>query len=228
MCSPQKGFLLIVPLKATRDSLRFRFWHHTAELDSAVGSTPRWEAHHGVWLSGGMHTVKLDSVVGCTPSQTSSNMFFFSCFCFCNAFRLRFFEKLWSKKYFLYNLWLTVLFSYKYLQASQRKSHWLRNVMHTAESDSAVWCTPWSLTLQRAAHHRVWLQGGWLRSFLKTFDRSGMDTGELDSDVWCTPRSFLKIQILGSLTPMYDAQLHTAELFKNSNISAKSTLNSGA
>ena len=188
MCSPQKGFLLIVPLKATRDSLRFRFWHHTAELDSAVGSTPRWEAHHGVWLSGGMHTVKLDSVVGCTPSQTSSNMFFFSCFCFCNAFRLRFFEKLWSKKYFLYNLWLTVLFSYKYLQASQRKSHWLRNVMHTAESDSAVWCTPWSLTLQRAAHHRVWLQGEmpaaeifknfrnrhWIRKYFSQFI-SGLD-----------------------------------------------------
>ena len=59
MCSPQKGFLLIVPLKATRDSQRFWIWlrgvMHTAELDSAVGSTPRsltpqWDAHRGFFF----------------------------------------------------------------------------------------------------------------------------------------------------------------------------------
>ena len=52
---------------------------NTAELDSAVGSTPwsltsRWNAHCGVfweswypWLRGMMHTGELGSAVGCTP-----------------------------------------------------------------------------------------------------------------------------------------------------------------
>ena len=40
MCSPLKGFLLIVPLKATRDSQRFRFWLRGVQFDSEVWCTP--------------------------------------------------------------------------------------------------------------------------------------------------------------------------------------------
>ena len=35
---------------------------------------------------------------------------------------------------------------------------WLCNAMHTAESDSAVWCTLWRLTPHYDAHHRVSLK----------------------------------------------------------------------
>ena len=41
MCSPLKGFLLIVPLKATRDSQRFQFWLCSVQFDSAVWCTLR-------------------------------------------------------------------------------------------------------------------------------------------------------------------------------------------
>ena len=51
--------------------------------------------------------------------------------------------------------------------------------MHTAELDSAVWCTPRSLTPLWEAHHGVWLSGV-------------MHTAESDLAVRCTPRSFLK------------------------------------
>ena len=40
MCSPLKGILLIVPLKATIDSQRFRFWLCGVQFDSTVCITP--------------------------------------------------------------------------------------------------------------------------------------------------------------------------------------------
>ena len=55
--------------------------------------------------------------------------------------------------------------------------------MHTAESDSEVWCTPRSLTPQCDSHCGAWLC-------------SGMHTVELDSAGWCTTQS---------LTPQGDA-----------------------
>ena len=84
-----KGFLLIVPLRATRDSQRFRFWLCGVQFDSAVWCTPRsltdfavqctprkfseiliswltewslspqWDAQSGTWLCSGMHTSEL-------------------------------------------------------------------------------------------------------------------------------------------------------------------------
>ena len=82
MCSPLKGFLLIVSLKATRDSQRFWFWLNGVQFDSAVCITPHsftlcWVAHREAWHlgmmhnaesdSGGMmHTMELDSGVWCT------------------------------------------------------------------------------------------------------------------------------------------------------------------
>ena len=48
--------------------------------------------------------------------------------------------------------------------------------MHTAESDSAVTCTPQSLAQRWHAHHRVWISGG-------------MHTSESDSAVTCTPQN---------------------------------------
>ena len=56
---------------------------------------------------------------------------------------------------------------------------WLRGVMHTAELDSAVGCTPHSLTLQCDVHRGVWLCGV-------------MHTVEPDSAVWCTAKIFEK------------------------------------
>ena len=45
MCLPKKEFLLIVPVKATRDSQKFR--------------APRWDAHRWAWLRGMIHTAEL-------------------------------------------------------------------------------------------------------------------------------------------------------------------------
>ena len=71
-------------------TLRCAFWHcgvmHTAELDSAFGSTPqsflrnlvtltpRCDAHCGVWLRGWKHTTESDSAVGCTPQSFLRNL----------------------------------------------------------------------------------------------------------------------------------------------------------
>ena len=98
--------------------------YHTAELDSAVGCTPRGliplcAAHRKVfwetlitWLRGVSHTAELESTEGCTTqSQTSWNLLVFLCFRICNVFWLSFFL-VWSKKDSLDNSWLTVLFSY--------------------------------------------------------------------------------------------------------------------
>ena len=48
MCSPLKGLLLIVPLKATRDKWRFRVCLHSVQFVSAV----QYVAHHGDRLRG--------------------------------------------------------------------------------------------------------------------------------------------------------------------------------
>ena len=60
MCKPLKGFLLIVPLKATRDSQRFWFWLRSVQFDSGC------DAHCRAWLQGMMHTA---SAVWCTPQS---------------------------------------------------------------------------------------------------------------------------------------------------------------
>ena len=159
MCSPQKRFLLIVPLKATRDSQRFWFWlrsvHRTTES--------RYDAHHGVfwkiwvtWLRG-MHHREI-AIVKCWI-KTDTLQVIDSAVWFTPVWLL-----VWCRlrSFFIY------FFS------------WLRDVMHTAKSDSWVWCTPLSLTPRYDAHRRAWL---------------------------CS-------------------MMHTAELFKNLNISMKSKPNS--
>ena len=135
MCSPLKGFLLTVPLKATtRNSKSFWFWLRGVQFDSPVwctlrSLTPRWEAHRRAWeilitwLCCGMHTAEVDSgwdghrgtwlAVGCTPrSQSSSTMSIFCVFIFVTPFDSVYSKNLWSKKDSLNHLWLTVWFSY--------------------------------------------------------------------------------------------------------------------
>ena len=56
---PLKEFILIVPLKATRNSQSFRFWLCGEQFDSAEFF---WEILITVY-----HTVGLDSALGCTP-----------------------------------------------------------------------------------------------------------------------------------------------------------------
>ena len=48
MCSTQKGFVMIVPLKAAIDSQRFRFWLPGVQFDSMVCIPPQSWAPHGV------------------------------------------------------------------------------------------------------------------------------------------------------------------------------------
>ena len=60
-----KRFLLIVPLKATRDKQRFQFWLTTPE-NIWEKLTPRCDAHRGDWLSGVMHTMEIDLAMWCT------------------------------------------------------------------------------------------------------------------------------------------------------------------
>ena len=138
--TPKRIFLLIVPLKATRDHRYFLFWLRGmqfdsevwctlhAELDSEVSCTPwsltlRYDAHREAWLCNMMHTTEL------TPRSF-----------------LRNFELLTP-------------------QCNAHLEAWLRSMMLTAESDSAVWytaeygsaggCTPWILTPRYDAQDRV-------------------------------------------------------------------------
>ena len=79
MCSPIKGFLLIVPLKASRDQWNFRFWLLGVQFNSTLWCTPQsltlgCDAHHVAWHCGQMHTAELDSTVGCTPQSFLRNL----------------------------------------------------------------------------------------------------------------------------------------------------------
>ena len=93
----------------------------------------------------------------------------------------------------------------KILILTPRCAVWLRNVMHTTEFDSAVWCTlqkldsavectPRSLTLQYDAHSGAWLHdvmhtAEFFWEIWVTWLRGGMHTAESDSKVCITPRS---------------------------------------
>ena len=97
--------------------------------------------------------------------------------------------------------------------------YWLGGILHTAELDSAVWCTPRSMTQRCDAHRGVRLGGGmhpaeffeklWsldtavgctpqtprYKSHRGVWLWGVMHTAESDSTVGCTPWSFLKIRI---------------------------------
>ena len=95
--------------------------HKDFDFDSAVrctpwSLTPQWETHRWAWLRGGMHIAELsekfwllDSAVWCTLRSLTPRwdahrrvrlvqICPFLWFRICNVFRLRFFEKCWSKK----------------------------------------------------------------------------------------------------------------------------------
>ena len=68
MCSPLKGFLLIVLLKATRDKCRFRF-------DSMVCNlSPQCAEHRRDDLHGMLHTAEMISTVCGTPWRFFRNL----------------------------------------------------------------------------------------------------------------------------------------------------------
>ena len=102
------------------------------------------------WLRGMLHTTELDLVVGFAPES--------------------FFKQIWSP-------WLPPVWCPPWYDI--HRGVWLSSGMHTAETDSLVWCTPQRLTPWCDAHHRDWLRGM-------------MHTAEFDS-VGCTPRKFLTI-----------------------------------
>ena len=102
------------------------------------------------WLRGMLHTTELDLVVGFAPES--------------------FFKQIWSP-------WLPPVWCPPWYDI--HRGVWLSSGMHTAETDSLVWCTPQRLTPWCDAHHRDWLRGM-------------MHTAEFDS-VGCTLRKFLTI-----------------------------------
>ena len=269
MCSLLKWFLLIVSLKASRDSQRFRFWLRGVHFDSEVWCTPQsltlqYDAHRGAWLHGGMHTTE-----GCTPRSLTPRYDAHSRAWLRGVMHTaEFYEKLGSLDS---TVWCTLRSLTLWYDANRRV--WLRVVQHTAESDyfenvrfrihyvfnyiywktfkvkkileticdlqyhfhnnilrhhrditivkfwiktdtwqvtdSAVWCTPRSLTPQYDAHCGIRLRGG-------------MHTAEFfqmlcfhDSAVWCTPRSlnprddahhgaFLKFEYLGEIETEFE------------------------
>ena len=145
MCSSLKGFLLIVPLKATKDEWRFWFWLR------------------GDWLHG-MNFGPL--------TQVSSVMD-----------TVEFFEK--------FGTWVLSRMHIAH------RGDWLSGVIHTTESDSSVWCTPWSLTLQWDAHRGVWLIGM-------------MPTAKSNFAVGC-PLQSLTLQWHAHLGVWLIGMMHTAE-----------------
>ena len=173
MFSSLKGFLLIVPLKATRDTLKdLNFYSAMCIL------TPRCDAHHRALVhrvmhtseldsTGVMHTAESDSTELCVPRSLTSRG---------DAHHRVFWENLRT---------------------------WLSSMMHTPELDLAVWCTLLSLTPWSDAHSGAWLHstvGCTLQSLtLRGNAHPGvwlcrvMHTTESDSAVGCTPWNFLKI-----------------------------------
>ena len=159
---PLKGFLPIVPLKATRDSHRFWFWLRGVQFDSAVWCTQRsltlrYDAHREAWLPGVQHNVELDSAVGSTPRSLTPwwdahrrfrliQKCFFLCFRTCYVFR-DFYSAVGCT---LRSFWRTV--HHLTPQCDAHRRAWLPGVQHTAESDSAVCCTLRSLTPRWDAH----------------------------------------------------------------------------
>ena len=157
---PFKGKQILVKISIL--TARCAFWlrsrKHTAELDSAVGNTPRsltsgCDAHRWVfweswypWLPGMMHIAELDSVVGSTPRSSTLR---WDAHCGvrlirkCPFFRVfvlvtPFFQKTFEVKKIPWTI-----FDIQY------QFNWLCGVQHTAESDYAVWCTQWE------AHRRA-------------------------------------------------------------------------
>ena len=131
MCSLLKWFLLIVPLKASRDSQRLRFWLRGVHFDSEVWCTPRsltlrYDAHRGAWLHGGMHTTE-----GCTPRSLTPRYDAHSRAWLRGVMHTaEFYEKLGSLDS---TVWCTLRSLTLWYDANRRV--WLRVVQHTAESD---------------------------------------------------------------------------------------------
>ena len=116
-------------------------------------------------------------------------------------------------------------FVFMTLQCDANHEVWLHGMMHTAESDSAVKCTPWSffryfvfMTLLCDEH-----RGVWLRCMMHTTKSDSaenahrgdmMHTAESDSAVCAHGRVLLH------------GMIHTAEFIKNLNILVKSKPNS--
>ena len=99
---------------------------HIEELDSAVGCTPRsflrnldhltprCDAHHVAWLRSDAHLrTRLSGEMHTAESDYFENVCF-SCFVFIISFNYILSKNFWSKKDFLNNVWLMLVFSCKY------------------------------------------------------------------------------------------------------------------
>ena len=153
MWSSLKEFLLNFYLKVTRNSQRFWFWPCSVQFDSAVwctprSLTPRHDAHSGAWLCGMMHTVEFFEKFGALDSSEWCKLWSLTprCDSHCGVWEMRNFDHLTPQCASLCGIWL-------------QHWVWLRGVMHTADSDSAVGCTPWSvLKIQISQQDRNWIR----------------------------------------------------------------------
>ena len=181
---------------------------HTAELDSAVWCTPwRFLRNWVTWLCVGKHTAEFDSTVCITPcSQTTLKMsisIFSKSWCLSTTFY-------WKKSELKKISWTICDFPYNFHSNIFRYHRKITIIKFWTKTDtwqvtdSAVWCTPPSLTLRRDEH-----PGARLRSGMHTAEFfqilffmtprcdahrvawlcGRMHTTELDSGVWCTPWS---------------------------------------
>ena len=167
-----KGFLLNVPLKATKRLAKFWFWLRGLQFDSAVWCTPRSltprnDAHREKYGS-------LDSAVWCTPLLQKCP---FEC---SNSLRLSIiFNRKTSKVKKI--PWTICQLQYHYrnnilsfhreiiivkiriktdtLRYNAHSGAWLCGGLHTVESDSAVVCTPQSFYILSLHVSAVWLCG---------------------------------------------------------------------
>ena len=148
MCSPLKGFLLIVPLKSNQRQTKI-------SIMILCSWTLRSDAHCGAWLRDGMQSIAHRGAFWEIFITWLFEYVRFHVIVFVMSFDSIFLKHFWSKKDSLNNSSQRNSICKTLDQNKHFVSYWLCSVMHTAESDSAVWCTTQSLIPRWDAHHRV-------------------------------------------------------------------------
>ena len=121
-------------------------WNHDKKWRSKI-----------LWLRSVMHTAELDSAVGCTPrSPTDLKMSVFCVFILATSFDSILSKNNCDLQYqFQINIWVWLCGGMHIAELLKNFSSldsavwctlraWLHGMMHTAESESAVGCTPFS------------------------------------------------------------------------------------
>ena len=107
---------------------------HTAEIDLVVGCI--LQSFLKNWLRGVLHTVEIDSAVWCTLHTVRLTRW-------CDGYPGDYWDFVCS--------WLRGVMHTEEIDCS---------MMHTTESDLAVWCRSWRLSPWYDTHHGDWLSSG--------------------------------------------------------------------